>query len=337
MELQLPRDANRAIRKKRSNRTSALTLSLSPEHAQQSQRSITSPAKASPSMRSSLVSPEMLSRSASTITHHRNLSATGPSPGTSLASIDYGSMHSDARGDSTRAESALTIRASTTLDRGGSPPLTPFPPWVSEEDEGDGECENRTWEGSTTRTDGKRHSYDGGHVPVTIVRVEGRWVVSSVIHGLVLALQFAVTLCVFSALMWITVWKENEPGNDFDNWLWKVADPSLVVVLLLCSASLLVHEVKLLSSVALLYLESLILTATTVSSLVLWERCFQEESRSVKGVLMGSNVLMWGLALFGFIRAVVIWKVEAQEDEMDQERAFMYGTFVPWDERRESL
>jgi hypothetical protein len=53
---------------------------------------------------------------------------------------------------------------------------------------------------------------------VTIMRVEGRWVVISVVHGLVLVLQFAVTLGVFSALMWVTVWKENEPGNDFDNW-----------------------------------------------------------------------------------------------------------------------
>lgn len=98
-----------------------------------------------------------------------------------------------------------------------------------------------------------------------------------------------------------------------------------------------IHEVKPLSSVALLYLESLILAATTLSSLVLWARCFQDESRSVKGVLMGCNVMMWGLALFGFIRAVVIWKVESQDDEADQERAVMYGTFVPWDGRRESV
>ncbi|KAM0226388.1 hypothetical protein ACHAQD_000308 [Fusarium lateritium] len=336
MELPLPRDANRTLRKKRSGHISNLTLSLSPEGAQQQthQRSITSPAKASPSMRSahsSLVSPEYLSRSASTLTHHRAISGSCLSPGTSV--VDYGSMRSDSR-----AESALTVRAP---ERGGSPPLTPFPPWVSEEeDEGDEDCENRTWEGSTTRTDGKRHSYDGSHVPLTIVRVEGRSVVSSVIHGLVLALQFTVTLGVFSALMWITVWKEDEPGNDFGDWLWKLADPTLVAVLLLCSASLVIHEVKLLSSVALLYLESLILVATTVSSLVLWARCFQEESRSVKGVLMGCNVLMWGLALFAFVRAVVVWKVEASEDEIDQERAVVYGTFMPWgmgDERRESL
>ncbi|KAF5670522.1 hypothetical protein FHETE_4429 [Fusarium heterosporum] len=336
MELPPPRDANRTLRKKRSGHPSILTLSLSPEYAQQhpQQRSMTSPAKASPAMRptrSSLASPEYLSRSASTLTHHRTISGSGLSPGTSV--IDYGSMRSDSR-----AESSLTIRPT---ERGGSPPLTPFPPWVSEEeDEGDEDCRNRTWEGSTTRMDGKRHSYDGSHVPLMFVRVEGRWVVSSVIHGLVLVLQFTVTLAVFGALMWITVWKENEPGNDFDEWLWKLADPTLVVVLFLCSASLVVHEVKLLSSVALLYLESMILAATTVSSLVLWVRCFQEESRSVKGVLMGCNVLMWVLALFGFVRAVVIWQVETGKDDTDQERAVMYGTFMPWgmgEERRESL
>ncbi|XEV04230.1 hypothetical protein FSHL1_009517 [Fusarium sambucinum] len=336
MELPLPRDATRTLGKKRSSRGNALTLSLSPERAQHQhhpQRSITSPVKPSSATRSthsSLFSPDLVPRSASTAPHHpqhhRNISIFRPSP----SSIDYGSIHSEAR-----TESALTIRPpTTTLSRGGSPPLTPFPPWVSEEeDEGDEECENRTWENSTT----KRHSCDGGHVPVTILRVEGKWVVSSVIHGLVLALQFAVTLGVFSALMWITVWKENEPGNDFDNWLWKFADPSLVIVLLLCATSLIIHEIKLLSSVALLYLESLILVVTTVASFVLWTRCFQEESRSVKGVLMGSNVLMWGLAFFGFVRAVVIWKVEASEGDVDQERAVMYGTFVPWDERRESL
>ncbi|KAF5022028.1 hypothetical protein F66182_5911 [Fusarium sp. NRRL 66182] len=327
MDLPPPREANRTLRKKRSGRTSALTLSLSSERCQQQQqqqqqqRNITSPAKPSRSARSSLVSPDLPSRSASAFTHHRAISNSGPSPGTSLQSADYGSM--------LRAESAQTVRAQ---ERDRSPPLTPFPPWVSEDDQ-------RVWEGSTMRIDGKGQSYYDGQ-PVTIVRFEGRWVVSSVVHGLVLALQFTVTLGVFSALMWVTVWEENEPGNDFDDWLWRLADPTLVAVLILCSASLFAHEVKLLSSVALLYLQSLILAATTVSSFILWARCFQEQSRSVKGVLMGCNVLMWGLALFGFIRAVVVWKVEASDDGMEQERAFMYGTFVPWsegDERRESL
>ncbi|CAG7562130.1 unnamed protein product [Fusarium equiseti] len=308
MDLPLHQDSGRTLGKKRSSLGNTLTISLSPERAShhQQQRSITSPVKPASTTRSthsSLVSSEFITRSvsASSPQHHRTVSGSRPSP----SSIDYGSMHSEAR-----TESALTIRPPTsTLERGGTPPLTPFPPWVSEEeDEGDEECENRTWENSTT----KRHSYDGGHVPVTIVRVEG-------------------------SLLWITVWKENEPGNDFDNWLWKFADPSLVIVLLLCSMSLIIHEVKLLSSVALLYLESLILVATTVASFVLWTRCFQEESRSVKGVLMGSNVLMWGLAFFGFVRAVVIWKVDTADDDVDQERAVMYGTFVPWDERRESL
>lgn len=121
--------------------------------------------------------------------------------------------------------------------------------------------------------------------------------------------------------------------------LWTFVDPILITLLLLCSITLLVHEVKLLSSVALLYLQSLILAVTTAASVVLWARCLQEESPEVKGVLMGCNVMLWGLALFGFIRAAVVWKAEVGDEAVDVERGVAYGTFVPWggDERRGSL
>lgn len=98
------------------------------------------------------------------------------------------------------------------------------------------------------------------------------------------------------------------------------------------------HEVKILSAVALLYLQCAILVVTTAASLIMWARCIEEHSRAVKGVLMGCNVLMWGLALFGFVRAVVVWKIEA---DIEEERGFgrahgaqalTYGTFVPWGE-----
>lgn len=70
----------------------------------------------------------------------------------------------------------------------------------------------------------------------------------------------------------------------------------------------------------------------------MWARCIEEHSRAVKGVLMGCNVLMWGLALFGFVRAVVVWKIEVEIEEergfgrAQGARALTYGTFVPWDE-----
>lgn len=101
--------------------------------------------------------------------------------------------------------------------------MTPFPPfarWVSDDE--DNSCDVRRWDESvqqsTSRMDNKQHSYDGRHVPVTIVRLEGRWIISSAIHGFVLVTQFVVSLGVFSALMWVTVWKEDEPGNDFTEW-----------------------------------------------------------------------------------------------------------------------
>ncbi|EEU47261.1 uncharacterized protein NECHADRAFT_77531 [Fusarium vanettenii 77-13-4] len=315
------------IRKKRSTRASNLTISLAPELAPPSCRSITSPVRRSParpspaqqSAPSSLVSPVR-----STTIQQRNYS--GPSPDFLAPPL---------------SESLVSVEWIW-----GTPPLTPFPPfarWVSDDE--DNSCDVRRWEESvqrsTSQMDNKQHSYDGRHVPVTIVRLEGRWIISSAIHGFVLVTQFAVSLGVFSALMWVTVWKEDEPGNDFTEWLWTFVDPILVTLLLLCSVTLLAHEVKLLSSVALLYLQSLILAVTTAASVVLWARCFQEQSPEVKGVLMGCNVMLWGLALFGFIRAAVVWKAELSEDGgMDVERGMAYGTFVPWgvgDERRGSL
>ncbi|KAJ3467527.1 hypothetical protein MRS44_005091 [Fusarium solani] len=338
------------IRKKRSTRASNLTISLAPELAPPTSRSITSPVRRSParpsparqSAPSSLVSPVR----STTITQQRNYS--GPSPdflapplSASLVSADYGSIRSEPPEE--RADSTETVRGPLTLDRGGTPPLTPFPRWVSNDE--DDSCDVRGWEESvqqsTSRMDNKQHSYDGRHVPVTIVRLEGRWIISSAIHGFVLVTQFAVSLGVFSALMWVTVWKEDEPASDFTEWLWTFVDPILVTLLLLCSATLLAHEVKLLSSVALLYLQSLILAVTTAASVVLWARFFQEQSPEVKGVLMGCNVMLWGLALFGFIRAAVVWKAElSEEGGLDVERGMTYGTFVPWgvgDDRRGSL
>lgn len=215
------------IRKKRSTRASNLTISLAPELAPPTSRSITSPVRRSParpsparqSAPSSLVSPVR----STTITQQRNYS--GPSPdflapplSASLVSADYGSIRSEPPEE--RADSTETVRGPLTLDRGGTPPLTPFPRWVSDDE--DDSCDVRGWEESvqqsTSRMNNKQHSYDGRHVPVTIVRLEGRWIISSAIHGFVLVTQFAVSLGVFSALMWVTVWKEDEPGSDFTEW-----------------------------------------------------------------------------------------------------------------------
>ncbi|KAF4459700.1 hypothetical protein FALBO_13550 [Fusarium albosuccineum] len=351
MDPQPPGNLNSTIRKKRRDRASALALLTTPEASKQKPRIIQSPSKLSPALRSApaITPPDFVARSASTASHQRNtsvtsLDTTGSLLGASLPAVGNVSIRYELPEE--RAESTETVRGSLDRERGATPPLTPFPPFLLGPRERDEEAYDPcVWEGSMQLSEsvahGKRQSYDGGHVPVTVMRIESRWVINSVMHGFVLALQFVVALGVFGALMWVTVWKENEPGNDFAEWLWTFADPILVALLLLCSATLLAHETKLLSSVALLYLQSLILVVTTIASLILWTRCFQEQSPAVKGVLMGCNVLMWGLALFGFLRAVVLWKVEATEERgMDVERRFSYGTFVSLnagDERRESV
>ncbi|KAI5464821.1 hypothetical protein BGZ63DRAFT_421815 [Mariannaea sp. PMI_226] len=222
-----------------------------------------------------------------------------------------------------RSASAETVRGPTTSRHYLTPPLTRFPPWAGDSD-GDCECGQR---------DRDRTKRSG----LSVIGVEGRWLLNCIMHAMVLAMQFIATLVVLSALMWMAVWQKSDEDVEFWEWLWQFAEPSLVGILLVCSATLLAHEVRILSSVALLFLQCAILFLTTLASIFMWIRCIGEYNSTVKGLLMGCNVLIWGLSLFGFMRAVVIWKVEM---EMDEERMpqyggrepqrVSYGTFVPW-------
>lgn len=105
------------------------------------------------------------------------------------------------------------------------------------------------------------------------------------------------------------------------------------MVVFLSAVTLLAHEIKVLSAVVLLYLQSGILVVTTMASLVLWLRCFQEDDPAVKGVLMGCNLFMWGLGFFAFVRVAVLWKAEDEtRGGLVGPGVVSYGTFVPWDE-----
>lgn len=76
---------------------------------------------------------------------------------------------------------------------------------------------------------------------------------------------------------------------------------------------LVTHEVRPLSSVAHLYLQSGVLLLATLAAVTLVARCLGQESRAVKGVVTGSCMCMWATAFLGFLRAVVVWKVEAMD------------------------
>lgn len=155
-------------RKKRSNRSNRLTISVSPRTVSVA-RNTTSPDVASRSTSAAAISPE--------------------SPlGASITWLDQASG----------AGSSGTVRGP---ERGNTPPLTPFPPWISESEEEDGQ-----WDGNNVAAGRRRvrsgHSVQGG---------------GSVMHSFVLAVQSIVSLAVFSALACVLVW-EDESDKGTEEW-----------------------------------------------------------------------------------------------------------------------
>ncbi|KAK7418205.1 hypothetical protein QQZ08_011358 [Neonectria magnoliae] len=326
LSIQPSQPEQRAHHKKR-NRKTTLSLSLPPGPGGCSPhflQNISAPGSARPP---SMASPDLPGVAALAPQHPRFTSRISPvsldpaSPTSSEGRSELGAL---------RATSADTIRGPTRDRDATPPPLTPFPPWRGDSED---EWEHRRWQ-DAGRESPKRQRDDEGGAPFAVVGFESRWILSSILHGVVLLLQFVVALAVFSALMWVAVCKQSEDDTQFWEWLWNLAAPSLVGILIICSATVLAHEVHLLSAVALLYLQCLILVFTTATSLILWAQCIEERSRPVKGVLMGCNTFMWGLALFGFVRAVVVWKADAVDEPRsglrEVRRVVSYGTFVPW-------
>lgn len=81
---------------------------------------------------------------------------------------------------------------------------------------------------------------------------------------------------------------------------------------------------------ALLYVQAGVLAMTTCTALALTVRSFEQESRAVKGALMGCDVLMWGMAFVGFVRAVVVWRATGERGDAEMHRGIAYGRSVPW-------
>lgn len=62
-----------------------------------------------------------------------------------------------------------------------------------------------------------------------------------------------------------------------------------------------------LSDVAILYTQSAVLGMTTVIAAGLVLKSFEQDSSTVKGVAVGSSIMMMGMVTLGFARAVVVW------------------------------
>ncbi|KAH6606167.1 hypothetical protein Trco_005320 [Trichoderma cornu-damae] len=133
--------------------------------------------------------------------------------------------------------------------------------------------------------------------------MEMRWLLHAVMHAVVLALQSGVALAMLSIFALRST-------------------PSFMTtfVLVLCSTTLLVHEIWLLSAVVLLYLQAAILAMTTVSATYMWISCVRENDVLSKGVLIGCGVLFWGTSALAFLRAAVVWKVTSLREDEDLRR-----------------
>jgi hypothetical protein len=112
--------------------------------------------------------------------------------------------------------------------------------------------------------------------------------------------------------------------------LWTVAQPVLAANALLCFATLVAHELRGgLSAVAVLYVQAGILLLTTCTALALTAQSVRQDSRAVKGAVMGCDAMLWGVSFLGFVRAVVVWRAEYGR-EVDEEEELYHELAVPW-------
>ncbi|KAL7814836.1 hypothetical protein V8C26DRAFT_403354 [Trichoderma gracile] len=167
-------------------------------------------------------------------------------------------------------------------------------------------------------------------------RVEMRWLVHVVVHGVVLAMQSGAAVGVLTVFAWMGMWTDEGglSGGVSGGMLRSISSLATTSVLILSFTTLVFHEIYLLSPVVLLYLQAAILALATVAATGMWMKCVQEESGIVKCVLMSCGMLLWVTCGIAFLRAAVVWKVtslgEAEgegEGEGNGEEVQGYATF----------
>ncbi|PTB62385.1 hypothetical protein BBK36DRAFT_1129434 [Trichoderma citrinoviride] len=151
-------------------------------------------------------------------------------------------------------------------------------------------------------------------------RGEMRWLVHVVVHGVVLAMQSGVAVGVLTVFAWMGMWRDDrgDVGGVSGDMLRSIPSLATTSVLILSFATLMMHEIYLLSAVVLLYLQAAILALATVAAMSLWMKGVWEENGVAKCVLMSCGMMLWGTSGLAFLRAVVVWKVTTSlvgEDE----------------------
>ncbi|POR32172.1 Uncharacterized protein TPAR_07618 [Tolypocladium paradoxum] len=200
-------------------------------------------------------------------------------------------------------------------------PLTPFPPWE------DGSND----EGGGSETELAQELDQAGVEMPRIMFVQRRWALNTAIHGVVLVGQITVTLAVASVFIAITVWKKGTTQSRFWDMLWNYVEPALGLILAMCVGTLVIHETRLLSTVAMLHLQALILTVTTVTSLTMWIWLFtQDTSQLVKGVVIGCVAMMMGTAMLAFFRTALVWWMVEKRGELGGSGDSFEGEFADY-------
>ncbi|KAL6870333.1 hypothetical protein J3F83DRAFT_714430 [Trichoderma novae-zelandiae] len=123
-------------------------------------------------------------------------------------------------------------------------------------------------------------------------------------------------LGVLTAFAWMAMWRDDAGlGAVSGGMLRSMSSLATASVLVLSFATLMVHEIRLLSPVVLLYLQAAILALTTISATSMWMECVREDDGMAKRVLVSCGTLLWGASAMAFLRAAVVWRVSLGEDE----------------------
>ncbi|RDA84288.1 hypothetical protein CP532_3353 [Ophiocordyceps camponoti-leonardi (nom. inval.)] len=287
---------------------------VTPKSSRETQRSLLtpSPVPSAASSRSAAVSSTTAAAAAAVA------ASAGPTSPTSAPVDDFWRLlpvgqksrrNSSAATDGpTRAGRPPSWLESTPSESGvRESPLTPFPPLraASFAEEAEGENGESTQRHSTATIKQQQRGQEGR---VRFRPKRNRWALYTTIHGAVLVGQCVVVLAVFSGFIYSAIVDKGNKNFKHDNMPWKYAESSLGVILATCVGVLALHESRVLSTVAILYFQALILVLTMASSLAMWIWIFTHRvSQGVKGAVVSGVVVLMGTAMFAFFRAALIW------------------------------
>ncbi|KJZ78536.1 hypothetical protein HIM_01927 [Hirsutella minnesotensis 3608] len=215
-------------------------------------------------------------------------------------------------GDTPTPSSAETIRRPT--------PLTPFPAWQDDLQSSERPASER--ERLLPRFDQLERSSFRGECP------RSRGSVRADLHSAVFVVQCVVALLALSVHVAVFIWEKGEPESQTGNELWNHVGAPLALILVTCVAAAAACETRAPSSnAAVVCLESLVLTLSTLMALALWIWILEDEavSRLVKAVVVGVVVAVQGTAVLAFARAALVWWLVEDGEGFEHEGGGLAG------------